>query len=159
MKVGENKVVSVYYTLTDKDGKELDQSQDDAVDFLYGSEDMIPGLAKGLAGKEVGDKVSLDIDCADAYGEYQEEMVQKMQKSDLEGVENLEEGVMLEGEDEDGEVFPVVVTSIEGDVVTLNGNHPLAGLDLHFDIEIVAIREATEEEVNHGQVHSDGEPH
>ena len=66
---------------------------------------------------------------------------------------------MFEGEDEDGEVFPVVVTSIEGDVVTLNGNHPLAGLDLHFDIEIVAIREATEEEVNHGQVHSDGEPH
>ena len=157
MKVGEKTVVSVLYSLKDANGEILDESLDEAVDFLYGAADMIPGLVSGLANKGVGDKVSLDIKCEDAYGEHHDELVQTVAISDLEGVENLEEGVMLEGEDEQGEVFPVVVTSIENDTVTLNGNHPLAGLDLTFEIEITAIRGATDEEIEQGHAHSEDE--
>lgn len=159
MKVGKDKVVSVYYSLKDTNGEVLDESLEEAVQFLFGSDDMIPGLEQGLEGKEPGDKINLDIKSEDAYGAYEEGLVQTVKMEDLEGAENLEEGAMLEGEDEDGEVFPVVVSAIENGTVTLDGNHPLAGIDLNFSIEIVSVRSATQEEIDQGRVHDGSEEH
>jgi FKBP-type peptidyl-prolyl cis-trans isomerase SlyD len=157
MKIENDKVVSFHYTLTDDDNNVLDKSgADEPLRYLHGAGNIIPGLEKALAGKEVGNKVKARIEPADAYGEKQEGMVQTLPKEAFQGVEKIEPGLQFQAAGQNGEPVVVTVTKVEGDQVTIDGNHPLSGVTLTFDVEITDIRDATEDEISHGHIHGEG---
>lgn len=159
MKLEQDKVGLFHYVLKDKDGNQLDASQETPLAYVHGYQNLIPGLEKELAGKAVGDKFSVTVPANEAYGERDENMVQAgIPKNLFQGVENLEVGMRFEAQSEQG-VHSVEVIEIEDETVTVDANHPMAGKDLTFDIEISGIRDATEEELEHGHAHGDGGHH
>ncbi len=157
MKIENNKVVSFHYTLTDDENNVLDKSgSDEPLSYLHGAGNIIPGLEKALAGKEVGNKLKTRIEPEDAYGAKQEGMVQVLPKEAFQGVDKIEPGLQFQAAGQNGEPVVVTVTKVEGDQVTIDGNHPMAGIALTFDVEIDDIRDATEDEIAHGHIHGDG---
>jgi FKBP-type peptidyl-prolyl cis-trans isomerase SlyD len=147
MEIGKNTVVSLAYTLTDTDGNVIDQTTTESpFKIVHGIGQIIEGLEEALEGKKAGDKFEVTIEPEDAYGELVENMIEKVPLSQFEGVDNLKEGMQLEAHTEEGLVI-VTVKSIEGDTVILDANHPLAGMTLNFDVEVVDVREASEEEL------------
>jgi FKBP-type peptidyl-prolyl cis-trans isomerase SlyD len=156
MQVANKLAVSIHYTLTDSAGEQLDSSIGaEPLVYLHGQGNIIPGLEQALAGKKVGDKLNVTIAAADAYGEYYDERVQTISRSMFEGIDEIELGMMFEAEVSDGPGV-VTVTKIEGDDITIDGNHPLAGEDLTFAVEIIDVRPATADELAHGHVHGEG---
>ena len=152
--IGDKMVVSMHYTLTDNDGKVLDSSEGaEPLDYLHGAGNIIPGLETALIGKVADDALKVTVEPKEGYGELIPELIQKVNKSAFEGVDNLEPGMAFEAQGPDGQVQRVVISAVEGDEVTVNGNHPLAGVTLNFDVKIVGVRDATEEEIEHGHVH------
>lgn len=152
--IGDKMVVSMHYTLTDNDGKVLDSSEGaEPLDYLHGAGNIIPGLETALIGKVADDALKVTVEPKEGYGELIPELIQKVNKSAFEGVDNLEPGMAFEAQGPDGQVQRVVISAVEGDEVTVNGNHPLAGVTLNFDVKIVSVRDATEEEIAHGHVH------
>ena len=152
--IGEKMVVSMHYTLTDEQGKVLDSSEGaEPLSYLHGAGNIIPGLEKALVGKVADDALKVTVAPSDGYGEVVPELIQKVDKAAFEGVETLEPGMAFEAEGPAGEVQRVVITEVEGNEVTVDGNHPLAGVTLNFDVKIVNVRDATEEEIAHGHVH------
>jgi len=152
--IGEKMVVSMHYTLTDGDGKVLDSSEGaDPLSYLHGAGNIIPGLEKALVGKVADDALQVEVTPAEGYGEVVPELKQVVDKTAFQGVETLVEGMSFEAEGPGGEVQRVVITNVDGDDVTVDGNHPLAGVTLNFDVKIVSVRDATEEELSHGHVH------
>jgi len=152
MKVGLNKVVAIHYTLTNNEGTVLDSSNGrDPLNFIHGLGHLIPGMEEGLHGKEVGNKFQLKVSPEKGYGNYQNEMVQQVPVSAFAGQE-INVGMQFEaGSDE--QRFLVNIKAIDAETVTVDGNHPLAGVELNFDIEVMEIREATDDEIAHGHVH------
>lgn len=152
--IGNNLVVSMHYTLTDDNGTVLDSSEGSPpLAYLHGAGNIIPGLEKALVGKVVGDSLRVRIEPGEGYGEVMPELIQIIGRDAFRGVETLEEGMMFESSDPDGGVQQIVVRKVDGDDITIDANHPLAGVVLHFDVEIVGIREATQEEIAHGHIH------
>jgi len=159
MNISEQCVASFHYTLTDGNGKVLDSSGgQEPLSYLHGSGNIIPGLEKALLGKTIGDKFNISIPASEAYGLRDDSMVQELPSNMFEGIDKIEEGMEFHAETEHG-LQVVTVTKVEGDNVTIDGNHPLAGVDLTFDVEVTAIRAATEEEVEHGHAHGAGGHH
>lgn len=159
MQVADNMAVSIHYTLTNDKGEVLDSSiGDEALVYLHGEGNIISGLEKALDGKAVGDKFNVRLAAADAYGELMEDRVQVISRAMFEGVDELEVGMQFQADVSDGPGI-VTVTNIDADNITIDGNHPLAGEPLTFDVEVVAIRAATEEELDHGHVHGAGGHH
>lgn len=159
MNITDNCVASFHYTLTDGSGKVLDSSEgQEPLYYLHGAGNIIPGLEKALEGKTVGDKLNVSVKAAEAYGERNEEMVQKLPSSMFSGVDSIEPGMEFHAETEHG-LQVVTVTAVEDDEVTIDGNHPLAGVDLTFDVEIAEVRPASDEEISHGHVHGAGGHH
>ncbi len=159
MKIAEKKVVAIHYTLKDDKGAVLDSSEGKSpLLFIHGIGQLIPGLETQLLGKEKGEKLDATVAPADAYGEYRDDMVFKVGKDGFQGEEELQLGMQVEVELEQGKSI-AVVTEIEGEDVTLDLNHPLAGQALHFDVEVMDVREASEEEQSHGHVHGEGGHH
>ena len=159
--VENNQVVAMHYTLKDKEGNVLDTSEgQDPLTYLHGASNIIPGLEKALSGKAVGDQVNVKVDPKEAYGEPNPELVQQVPAQMFEGVEDLAAGMVFQVQaNESQPPQRIVIQSVDGDVVTVDGNHPLAGVELHFDVNIVSVRPATETEVEHGHVHGDGHDH
>ena len=152
--IGDKMVVSMHYTLTDDDGNVLDSSEgSDPLSYLHGANNIIPGLEKALIGKMANDALQVKVDPAEGYGEKISELIQQVDKAAFQGVDNLEAGMAFEAQGENGQVQRVVITEIEGDQVTVDGNHPLAGVTLNFDVKIISVRDATQEELSHGHVH------
>lgn len=152
--VGDNLVVSMHYTLTDDDGNTLDSSEgNDPLTYLHGAGNILPGLEQALVGKTQGDKEQVKLDAKNGYGEIMQELIQTVNRSAFEGIDKVEVGMAFQAQGANGAIQHIVVKNIEGDDVTIDANHPLAGVNLNFDIEIVAVREATEEEIEHGHVH------
>ena len=152
--IGDKMVVSMHYTLTDESGNVLDASEEDnPLSYLHGANNIIPGLEKALTGKVAEDALQVKVEPAEAYGEKIPELMQTVDKAAFQGVDNLEPGMAFEAQGENGQVQRVVIASIDGDQVTVDGNHPLAGVTLNFDVKIVSVRDATEEEISHGHVH------
>ena len=152
--VGDNMVVSMHYTLTDEQGNVLDSSQDsEPLAYLYGAKNIIPGLEKGLIGKTIDDECQVTVAPQEGYGEIIPELIQTIDKAAFEGVDSLEAGMAFEAQGPSGEVQRVVITEVNGDQVTVDGNHPLAGVTLNFDVKIISVRDATAEEIEHGHVH------
>lgn len=154
MSISNNSVVSFHYTLTDSDGKQLDQSNDERgpLVYLHGAGNIIPGLEKQLEGKSVGDKLTAQVPAAEAYGERSDNLIQELPANMFTGVEKVEVGMEFQAQTEQGTQI-VRVAAVEGDTVTIDANHPLAGVDLNFDVEVTDVRDATEEEISHGHVH------
>jgi FKBP-type peptidyl-prolyl cis-trans isomerase SlyD len=154
MIIEKDRVVSIEYVLKDDAGETLDSSgSGDPLVYLHGHANIIPGLEKQLEGKKSGDKVSAVVKPEEAYGTYDDEMVIKVPKSNFEGTDDLAIGMQFEAHDPNG-VHVVTVTDIEGDVVTVDANHPLAGVTLHFDVSVTDVREANAEELAAGHIHS-----
>ena len=150
--IGDKMVVSMHYTLTDDDGNVLDSSEgSDPLSYLHGANNIIPGLEKALIGKMANDALQVKVDPAEGYGEKISELIQQVDKAAFQGVDNLEAGMAFEAQGENGQVQRVVITEIEGDQVTVDGNHPLAGVTLNFDVKIINVRDATDEELSHGR--------
>lgn len=146
------RVFSFHYTLKDSNGQVIESSfGDEPLIFLEGFQNIIPGLETELVKMNVGDKKNIFVKAADAYGDYEEEMVLEV-PSDKIPEEDREVGVRLQAQMGD-QVRIVTITDIADDIVTVDGNHPLAGQDLSFDVEITEIRLATPEEVSHGHAH------
>ena len=153
MQVANNMAVSIHYTLTNDEGEVIDSSiGSDALVYLHGKGNIISGLEQALAGKEVGEQFTVRIPAEDAYGEFMPERVQVIPRSMFEGVDQLEVGMQFHADVSAGPGI-VAIVDIDGDDITIDGNHPLAGMPLTFDVEIVDVREATREELEHGHIH------
>lgn len=159
MPIEQNSVVTMHYTLKDDEGKVLDASEPGVpIAYLHGHGNLVPGLERELEGKSAGDKLSVKVPAADGYGEYDRGLVQQVPRRSLQGIANVKIGMQLQAQTPEGP-RAVTVTRMTGDLVTIDGNHPLAGKNLNFDIEIAAVRDATEEELSHGHVHGVGGHH
>ena len=157
MKIEKNKVVKIEYRLTDKEGTVIDSSENrEPLAFIQGSGQIIVGLEKELFGKEAGDSFDVKIAPKDGYGERDDEKIRRISRSQLSGIDKIEVGMQLHGEDDKGNQAIFTVTAQDNDDVTLDGNHPLAGQDLFFAIKVVEVREASSEELDHGHVHGEG---
>ncbi|MCE0493986.1 peptidylprolyl isomerase [Vibrio salinus] len=156
MKIEKNVVVSLAYQLKLDDGVVVDQSTVDApLDYLHGHSNLITGLEKELEGKVTGDKFTAVIAPEDAYGEHNEALVQRVPANVFQGVDQLEVGMRFIADTDQGQI-PVEITEVDGEEVVVDGNHMLAGQTLTFDVEVVALREATDDEKAHGHLHQAG---
>ncbi|WP_067812910.1 FKBP-type peptidyl-prolyl cis-trans isomerase [Nocardia inohanensis] len=156
MLIATDKVVSIDYTLTNDDEEVLDTSVGEApLVYLHGAENIVPGLEQALEGKTTGDELEVVIDPEDGYGEYLAELVSTVDREMFEGVDELEPGMEFHAEAPDGESQIVTVVQVDGDEVTIDANHPLAGQRLHFKVKVVEIRDASEEELAHGHPHGE----
>jgi FKBP-type peptidyl-prolyl cis-trans isomerase SlyD len=153
MQIKTNAVVSIHYTLTNKTGEVLDTSDgSEPMAYLHGRGNLIPGLEKELEGKEKGSKVQVTVPPEEAYGVHDENLIREVAREAFKDIQDLQPGMQFQSQSEQGiEVF--TITKIEGDKITIDGNHALAGEILSFDVEITDVREATEEEITHGHVH------
>tara|TARA_R110002072_G_scaffold301164_1_gene480190 strand:+ start:50475 stop:50960 length:486 start_codon:yes stop_codon:yes gene_type:complete len=157
--IGKNAVVGINYTLTNDAGEVMDTSEGrEPLVYLHGSNNLIPGLEKELEGKTQGQSFKVTIPPAEAYGESNPELVQTLPLEMFKGVENVEPGMGFTAQGPQGQQH-IVVTAVNGEEVTVDGNHPMAGKTLHFAVEIMSVREASQEEVDHGHVHDGSEHH
>jgi FKBP-type peptidyl-prolyl cis-trans isomerase SlyD len=154
MKIAQHQVVSIDYELKNDDGDVLDTSAgQQPLTYLHGTGGLIPGLEKALEGKAAEDELQVSIPPEEAYGEFNEDLVQKVSKAAFEGAEKVEAGMQFQAQGNNGEVQRIMVVEVEGDDVTIDANHPLAGQTLHFSVQVREVREATEEEKAHGHAH------
>lgn len=153
--IGKDAVVSIHYTLKDDEGQVMDSSENrDPLSYLHGANNLIPGLEQELEGKSAGQKFSASIPPEQAYGDNNPALVETIDRNMFQGVEKIEPGMAFTAEGPQGKQ-QVTVTEVDGDEVTIDANHPLAGKTLHFDVEVVDVRDATEEELEHGHVHGE----
>ena len=157
MQIEKHKVVSIDYTLKDDDGNVIDSSEGgDPLAYLHGMGNIIPGLENELEGKEKGDSLSVRIAPEDGYGEKSDALTQVVPRNMFEGVDKIEVGMQFHAADEQGNMQVITVSDVNGDEITVDGNHPLAGVHLNFDVEVVDIRDASSEEIEHGHAHGAG---
>ena len=160
MKIGKNSVVTLKYRLTDAQNEFIEETED-PVEYLHGGYDGIfPRVEEVLEGKEAGFTTTMQLEPLDAFGEYDADQVRVEQRSKF--PEPLEVGMRFEGvpEDEDEDPQILTVTDLTPETVVLDANHPLAGIALRFSLEVLDVRSASEEELEHGHVHGpDGHHH
>ena len=154
MNIQNNSAVSFHYKLTDDDGISIDSSEGkEPLGYLHGAGNIIPGLEKALEGKTIGDSLTVAVTAAEGYGEVQKELIQEVPKEAFQGVDNIEVGMQFEAQTGQGGTVPVTVIAVTDEIVTVDGNHPLAGKNLNFDVTIEEVREASEEELARGHLH------
>ena len=156
MQIETNTVVTFNYVLKDDAGNVIDQSQDGTFVYLHGAQNIVPGLENALSGKTTGDELSISVSPAEGYGERQADRVQPVPRERFPEDTEIEPGMQFHAQDPDGQDLVVKIITVEDDTVTVDGNHPLAGVQLNFDVSIVEVRHATEEEISHGHVHRPG---
>ncbi|MEO8672460.1 MAG: peptidylprolyl isomerase [Tahibacter sp.] len=159
MQIAPRCVATFHYTLTNAAGDIVDSSDGhDPLTYLQGSGNIVPGLESAMEGKRAGDRFDVAISPEQGYGVHQAELIQKVPRAAFQGIDHVEPGMQFQTHGPQGPMS-VVVTAVDGDTVTIDGNHPLAGETLHFAIEVVDVREASVEEVLHGHVHGAGGHH
>jgi FKBP-type peptidyl-prolyl cis-trans isomerase SlyD len=159
VEITADKVVLIHYTLKDDAGDVIDTSAGgEPLAYIQGHGNLVVGLEKALEGKEGGSSVAVSVQPADGYGKHDPALIQRVPKRTLQGAGAIKKGMQFQARTDDGmRVF--TVTAVVGDMVTLDGNHPLADKTLHFDVQVVTVREATHEELEHGHVHGAGGHH
>ncbi|WP_407331574.1 peptidylprolyl isomerase [Enterovibrio sp. 27052020O] len=156
MKVTKDVVVSIAYQVKNEDGIVVDASTKEMpLQYLQGHDNLIIGLENALEGREIGEKFEVTVSPEDAYGEHMDEMVQRVPADVFQGVDEITVGMRFLADTDQGQI-PVEVTEVDGDEVVVDGNHMLAGQTLTFDVEVVELRAATEEEIAHGHIHQEG---
>ncbi|RYZ73699.1 MAG: peptidylprolyl isomerase [Lysobacteraceae bacterium] len=155
MKIAKDSVVRFHYSVAEVGQESLESSRDrEPLAILYGHGNIIPGLETAMLDREAGDSFGVDVNAADAYGEKREGLSQRVPKKHF-GAQKLEPGMQVVLQTNFGP-RAVTIEKVGMSVVDVDLNHPMAGKDLHFDVEIVEVREASAEELEHGHVHGDG---
>jgi FKBP-type peptidyl-prolyl cis-trans isomerase SlyD len=152
MEIADARVASINYTLTDDEGNVLDKSpESQPLRYFHGAGNIVPGLEKALAGKQPGDALKVDVKPEEGYGPRNDGLVQVVPRSAFQGVDKVEPGMQFHAQSERG---PLLVTVVEAgdEKVRIDGNHPLAGKTLHFDVSVADVREASEQEKQTGTV-------
>lgn len=158
MQAKQDSVVSIHYVLRDTEGEIIDQSgEEQPLAYLHGHGNIVPGLEKAIEGHAEGEQVKATVDPEEGYGPYREELVQKVGRDAFQGVDELAPGMSFRAESDAGPMI-VTVKDVEGEEVTVDGNHVLAGQTLDFTVDIAEVRDASGEEIEHGHVH-DGSTH
>jgi len=156
MQISKHKAVAIEYTLTNDEGEVLDSSEgQDPLMYLHGVGNLIPGLEEALEGKASGEELKVTISPEKAYGDRIEQLIQKVPRDRFEDSSNLQVGMHFQASHDQGETM-VTITELTDEEVTVDGNHPLAGQTLHFDVKVVDVRDASEEEIDHGHIHGAG---
>jgi FKBP-type peptidyl-prolyl cis-trans isomerase SlyD len=153
MKIEDDKVVGIHYTLTDNDGNTIDSSQGrDPLYYLHGYGHLVPGLEDELEGKALKEQFNVKVLPEDGYGEYNKELVYEIARDKFPDPKNVEVGMTFTSKTKEGDINLNVI-GVEDEKVKLDANHPLAGKELNFEVEITDIRDATKEEIEHEHVH------
>lgn len=159
MQIANNVVASIEYTLTDDQGTVIDSSVGgEPLAYLHGAGNIIPGLEEALEGKQVGDSFKVSVPPSEGYGEKDEALLQMVPRSMFRGVDEIEVGMQFHAQTDYG-MQVITVAKVEGENVTVDGNHPLAGQNLNFDVKVLEVRAASAEELEHGHVHGAGGHH
>jgi FKBP-type peptidyl-prolyl cis-trans isomerase SlyD len=159
VEITADRVVLIHYTLKDDKGTVLDSSAGgEPLAYIQGHGNLVPGLEKALEGKQDGNTLQVSIAPADGYGVRNEALIQRVPKRALQGAGEIKKGQQFQAQTDEG-MRLFTVKAVVGDMVTLDGNHPLADQTLNFDVEIVSVREASSEELEHGHVHGAGGHH
>ena len=153
MQIQDKRVVSIAYTLKDDHDQIIDQSTDGSFCYLHGASNIIPGLENSLTGKQAGDEVSVRVSPEEGYGVRDESRIQEVPREMFPDDTEIEPGMQFHAQSPDGQQIVVMVAKVDEQTVTVDGNHPLAGVPLNFEVRVVSIREATNEELEHGHVH------
>lgn len=156
MTVTKNKVVTLNYTLKNSEGTMLDTSEGrEPLVYLHGVGGLIPGLESQLEGQAKGATLDIVVSPEDAYGKRQEDLMRVVPKSGFQGDEEMQVGMQVQMQTDQGMTI-ATIAKIEADDVTLDLNHPLADMELHFNVNVLDLREATTDEITHGHVHGPG---
>ena len=155
MQIEANSVVTLQYTLKDNEGNIIDKSDDGSFLYLHGAMNIIPGLENALTGKAAGDALQVSVTPEEGYGVKDPERIQEVPKEMFEGSEEIAVGTQFHAQSPDGQAVVVTVVEVKDDVVVIDGNHALAGVDLNFDVKVMDVRAASEEEISHGHVHGE----
>jgi FKBP-type peptidyl-prolyl cis-trans isomerase SlyD len=160
MQVAQDKVVLIHYTLTNDAGEVLDSSDGgEPLAYLHGQGNIVAGLERALDGRTAGEKLSVRVEPAEGYGTRDAALVKRVPRRSFGSAGNIKPGMQFQAQLERGQTRVVTVTAVKGDMVTVDGNHPLAGQSLNFAVEITEVRDATSEELEHGHVHGPGGQH
>lgn len=155
MNITKNKVAAIHYTLRDDQGTILDSSQGrDPLYYLHGAQNLIPGMEEGLEGRTTGDHFQIDVSPEKGYGKRDPKLVEEVPRRAF-GGQNVEAGMQFQTND--GQV--ITITNVGPETVTVDANHALADQNLHFDVEVMEVRDATADELAHGHVHGPGGHH
>jgi FKBP-type peptidyl-prolyl cis-trans isomerase SlyD len=159
VEIAADRVVLIHYTLKDDSGAVIDSSAGgEPLAYIQGHGNLVAGLEKALEGKQGGNNVAVSVPPADGYGTHDASLIQRVPKRAMQGSGEIKKGMQFQARTDDG-MRLFTVTAIVGDMVTLDGNHPLADKTLHFDVQVVSVRDATSEELEHGHVHGVGGHH
>jgi FKBP-type peptidyl-prolyl cis-trans isomerase SlyD len=159
LEISADKVVLIHYTLKDDAGAVIDSSAGgEPLAYIQGHGNLVAGLEKALEGKQDGNNIRVSVEPAEGYGKHDPALIQRVPKRSLQGSGEIKKGMQFQGRTDDG-MRLFTVTGVMGDMVTLDGNHPLADKTLHFDVNVVSVRDATTEELEHGHVHGAGGHH
>lgn len=152
MEIAAARVATFHYILTDDDGQVIDRSPDDQpLSYFHGAGNIVPGLEKALDGRSAGDSLTVDVSPAEGYGERVEALIQDVPREAFQGIDTIEPGMQFQANGGQGPVLVTVVAVNDGQV-RIDGNHPLAGKTLHFDVRITGVRDSTDEEKQVGRV-------
>jgi FKBP-type peptidyl-prolyl cis-trans isomerase SlyD len=155
--IKKNSVVNLSYSLKNSSGQELDKAGgENPFAYLHGVGQIVPGLENALEGLAVGDKKEVTVSPEEGYGNIVPGLAMSVERSNFPEGAEIKTGMQFMGEVGDGKQIVFTVKGVEGDQIQVDGNHPLAGETLHFAVEVMAVRDATEEELSHGHVHGEG---
>lgn len=155
--IKKNKIVGLHYKLHGEDKAVLDSSEgQEPLLYMHGHEQIVIGLERALDGKKIGEKLSVDVAPEDGYGQYDPKLTNLVEKKQFPANAKFEVGALYEFTNSKGQPLVVQITEVNKDTVKVDANHPLAGKKLHFDVEVVSIRDATKEELEHGHAHGEG---
>lgn len=150
MEITASRVASIHYTLTDDEGRVIDQSSSQPLSYLHGAGNIVPGLEKALEGRKPGDSLQVDVEPEEAYGARNEDLLQTVPREAFKNVGTVEPGMQFNAQTERGPLLVTVVEVSEAQV-RIDANHPLAGRRLHFAVEVAEVREASEQEKQLGR--------
>ena len=157
MQISKYRAVVLNYIARDETGEIIDSSDEDGpIRYIHGTEDLIPGLEKALEGREQGERLTVHVPMEEAYGPRDESLVESVPRKNFQGIDEIRPGMKFQTEMDDGSPMIVTVVKVDKKSVTVDGNHPLAGKNLSFELEVVLVREASSEEIEHGHVHEGG---
>ena len=159
MEIAADRVVTIHYTLKNDEGAVLDSSSGgEPLAYIQGHGNLVTGLEKALEGRQEGAALAVVVSPQDGYGVHDAALIQRVPKRSLQGSGEIKKGMQFQARTGDG-MRLFTVTAVVGDMITLDGNHPLADQTLHFEVQIVGVRAATAEELEHRHVHGAGGHH
>ncbi len=154
MQIENGKVVTIDYTLKDDQGNVIDSSEGgEALSYLHGAGNIIPGLEKALEGRTTGDELDVSLTAEEGYGPRDSALIQKVARDRFQSNDEIQVGMQFHTQSKNGSPIVVTVVEVGDEEITVDGNHPLAGENLNFQVKVVGVRDATSEELNHGHVH------